>query len=251
MSHRRRFRKQKFIDKKQQLRFAMELALYALLFPLFFLVLSLADPIVNQLMGNDTGKLQPLYSLLSFCIEHWWEFIFALGLVGLISILFSHRIVGPIRRFENALIQKAQHPTEPVKNTVAIVETTFKTDGTFNFTAPVTFVAPHLDTDVDGDNWDIHGYDHPAMDLNDLINDNHSHTTGGDKAGINLIYDSSPQDAQFAKVDLYTDLTITQKGNIEGDESDYGNTFPYLLRSEQFGAGQARFSIRMPARHLE
>jgi len=114
MSHRRRFRKQKFIDKKQQLRFAMELALYALLFPLFFLVLSLADPIATQLMGNDTEKLQPLYSLLSFCIEHWWEFLFALGLVGLISILFSHRIVGPIRRFENALIQKAQHPTEPV-----------------------------------------------------------------------------------------------------------------------------------------
>ena len=114
MSPRRRFRKQKFIDKKQQIRFAMELALYALLFPLFFLVLSLADPIANQLMGNDTGKLQPLYSLLSFCMEHWWEFLFALGLVGLISILFSHRIVGPIRRFENALIQKAQHPTEPV-----------------------------------------------------------------------------------------------------------------------------------------
>ena len=80
MSPRRRFRKQKFIDKKQQLRFAMELGFYALLFPLFFLVLSLADPIANQLMGNDTEKLQPLYSLLSFCIEHWWEFLFALGL---------------------------------------------------------------------------------------------------------------------------------------------------------------------------
>ncbi len=114
MSTRRRFRRQKFIDKKQQLRFAMELGLYALLFPMFFLVLSLADPIASQLMGNDTGKLQPLYSLLSFCMEHWWEFLFALGLVGFISILFSHRIVGPIRRFENALIQKAQHPTEPV-----------------------------------------------------------------------------------------------------------------------------------------
>ncbi len=114
MGHLRRFRKQKFIDKKQQLRFAMELALYAVLFPLFFLVLSLADPIVNRLMGNDTERIQPLYSLLSFCIEHWWEFFAALALVGFISILFSHRIVGPILRFENALIQKTQHPTEPV-----------------------------------------------------------------------------------------------------------------------------------------
>ncbi len=114
MGDRRRFRKQKFIDKKQQLRFARELALYAVLFPLFFLVLSLADPIANRLMGKDTEELQPLYSLLSFCIEHWWEFLAALALVGFISILFSHRIVGPIRRFENALIQKTEHPTEPV-----------------------------------------------------------------------------------------------------------------------------------------
>jgi len=114
MGDRRRFRKQKFIDKKQQLRFARELALYAVLFPLFFLVLSLADPIANRLMGKDTEELQPLYSLISFCIEHWWEFLAALALVGFISILFSHRIVGPIPRFENALIQKTEHPTEPV-----------------------------------------------------------------------------------------------------------------------------------------
>ena len=68
----------------------------------------------HRLMGKDTEELQPLYSLLSFCIEHWWEFLAALALVGFISILFSHRIVGPIRRFENALIQKTEHPTEPV-----------------------------------------------------------------------------------------------------------------------------------------
>jgi len=114
MGHHRRFRKHKFIDKKQQLRFAMDLALYALLFPLFFLVLSLADPIANSLMGQHTEKILPLYSLLAFCTEHWWEFLLALGLVGWISILFSHRIVGPIRRFENALIQKTEHPAEPV-----------------------------------------------------------------------------------------------------------------------------------------
>ena len=114
MSNRHRFRKLKFIDKKQQLRFAMELALYAMLFPLFFLVLSLADPIANRLMGKDTEELQPLFSLLSFCTEHWWEFLLTLGLVGFISILVSHRLVGPIRRFENALIQKTENPEEPV-----------------------------------------------------------------------------------------------------------------------------------------
>jgi len=114
MGNHHRFRKLKFIDKKQQLRFAMELALYATLFPLFFLVLSLADPIANSLMGEHTEKILPLYSLLAFCIEHWWEFILTLGLLGFISILFSHRLVGPIRRFENALIQKTENPEEPV-----------------------------------------------------------------------------------------------------------------------------------------
>lgn len=114
MGNHHRFRKLKFIDKKQQLRFAMELALYAMLFPLFFLVLSLADPIANSLMGKHTEKILPLYSLLAFCTEHWWEFIFALALVSFVSILFSHRIVGPILRFENALIQKTENPSEPV-----------------------------------------------------------------------------------------------------------------------------------------
>ena len=114
MSNRHRFRKLKFIDKKQQLRFAMELALYAMLFPMFFLVLSLADPIANSFMGRHTEEILPLYSLLAFCTEHWWEFLLTLGLVGFISILFSHRLVGPIRRFENALIQKAENPQEPV-----------------------------------------------------------------------------------------------------------------------------------------
>ena len=114
MGNHHRFRKLKFIDKKQQLRFAMELALYAMLFPLFFLVLSLADPIANSLLGNNTKEILPLYSLLAFCSEHWWEFLLTLGLLGFISILFSHRLVGPIRRFENALIQKTENPEEPV-----------------------------------------------------------------------------------------------------------------------------------------
>ena len=110
----RHFRKQRFIDKKQQLRFAMEIGLYMMLFPLFFLALSLADPVANSFMGKHTEEILPLYTLLAFCTEHWWEFLVALGLVGFISVLFSHRIVGPIRRFENALVQKTENPAEPV-----------------------------------------------------------------------------------------------------------------------------------------
>ena len=45
----RRWRKQKFVDTKQQARFAIELTIYALLFPLLFVVISLIYPIAKQL----------------------------------------------------------------------------------------------------------------------------------------------------------------------------------------------------------
>ncbi len=109
-----RLRKRKFIDKKQQLRFALELVLYAMLFPMWFLLLSLAAAIANSFMGKHTERIQPLYELFVFCTGHWWEFLVALAMVIGISIFFSHKIVGPIHRFESALIQKTKNPTEPV-----------------------------------------------------------------------------------------------------------------------------------------
>ena len=110
----RRLRTQKFIDKKQQFRCALELVLYAMLFPMWFLLLSLAAAIANSLMGEHTERIQPLYELYVFCTGHWWEFLVALAMVSGISIFFSHKIVGPIHRFERALIQKTENPTEPV-----------------------------------------------------------------------------------------------------------------------------------------
>ena len=106
-------RKSKLIDRKQQVRFALELGVYALLLPLFFLVISLADPIAGLIMGRTTA--QPLfYTILAFCADHWWALSFALSFVVSFSVLFSHRIFGPMRSFENALLQKKLHPTEPV-----------------------------------------------------------------------------------------------------------------------------------------
>jgi hypothetical protein len=55
------FRKLKFIDKQQQLRFSMELALYAMLFPLFFRVLSLADPIATASWATRRRNPPPLF----------------------------------------------------------------------------------------------------------------------------------------------------------------------------------------------
>ena len=53
-----RGRQSKFIDRNQQVRFALELAIYAMLLPLFFLVISLADPIAGLIMGRT--PVQPL-----------------------------------------------------------------------------------------------------------------------------------------------------------------------------------------------
>ena len=110
----RRWRKQKFIDTKQQVRFAIELTIYALLFPLLFVVISLIYPIAKQLVGVDREDLEPLNAMLTFCLEYWWALILALALRGFISVLFSHRIFGPMHSFERALLHKKLHPTEPV-----------------------------------------------------------------------------------------------------------------------------------------
>ena len=108
-----RGRQNKFIDRSQQVRFALELAIYAMLLPLFFLVISLADPIAGLIMGRT--PVQPLvYAVLSFCADRWWALLFALFFVVSFSTLFSHRIFGPMRSFENALLQKKLHPTNPV-----------------------------------------------------------------------------------------------------------------------------------------
>lgn len=110
----RRRRKQKLTDRGQQARFAIELTIYAMLFPLLFVIISLIYPIAKQLLGVATENLEPLNAMLAFCLEYWWALIVALALTSFISVLFSHRIFGPMRSFEQALLQKQLHPTEPV-----------------------------------------------------------------------------------------------------------------------------------------
>lgn len=110
----RRWRKQKSTDRKQQTRFAIELTIYAVLFPLLFVVISLIYPIARQLIGVAREDLEPLNAMLAYCLEYWWALIVALALTGFISVFFSHRIFGPRRSFKQALLHKQLHPTEPV-----------------------------------------------------------------------------------------------------------------------------------------
>ncbi len=112
-SAQRHRRKHKFIDRRQQTCFAVVLGLYALLFPIIFLALTMLPPL-PQLFVGDREKIRPLVYFLGFAVEHWWVVLLALGFVSFVSVLFSHQIFGPMRRFEIALHQKKENPNQPV-----------------------------------------------------------------------------------------------------------------------------------------
>ncbi|MDA2936984.1 hypothetical protein MYX75_01810 [Acidobacteria bacterium AH-259-A15] len=108
-------RKHRFIDKKQQLRFAIIVIFVSWLFPLFFLCLVMSPPFSNVLIGGDAQNVQPLLEeFIDFCFDHWWVVMIALVFIGLCSVLLSHLMFGPMRRFENVLLQKKENPLETV-----------------------------------------------------------------------------------------------------------------------------------------
>ena len=108
-------RKYQFIDRKQQVRFALSVALFSLLFPLLFLGLAVSPSLSGLLIGEDAARIQPMLDqFIDFSVRHWWLALLSLVFVSVASILFSHLIFGPMRRFEIALTQKKEFPDEPV-----------------------------------------------------------------------------------------------------------------------------------------
>ena len=108
-------RKYQFIDRKQQVRFALSVALFSLLFPLLFLGLAVSPSLSGLLIGEDAARIQPMLDqFIDFSVRHWWLALLSLVFVSVASILFSHLIFGPMRRFEIALKQKKEFPDEPV-----------------------------------------------------------------------------------------------------------------------------------------
>lgn len=108
-------RKYQFIDRKQQVRFAISVALFSLLFPLLFLALALSPSISSVLIGEDAASIHPLLDqFIDFSFRHWWVVLISLLFVSVASILFSHLIFGPMRRFEIVLKQKKEFPDQPV-----------------------------------------------------------------------------------------------------------------------------------------
>ncbi len=121
-----------------------------------------------------------------------------------------------------------------VKNSLAIIEATLKLDGTFNLNGAISIYSQDLicfggctdPFEIKGNAagvFAVDGYDHPGMTLQNLIDGLHiGHTVGGTSAGVSLSYDSPPIDAQLARNETWTGLTVAQKDAITGNTSDYG-----------------------------
>ena len=106
-------RRYQFIERKQQIRFAVTGALFALFFPFFMAALILLPVRAFLLLGEEAEALRPaILEIASFCLNHFWVVLMALGFIAFASVLFSHEIFGPIRRFELALTQKKWHPDQ-------------------------------------------------------------------------------------------------------------------------------------------
>ena len=108
-------RKIQFVDRKQQVRFAITVAFFSLLFPVLFLGLSISPALSALFIGEDAAGIQPMMGeFLMFCIRHWWVALLSLLFIAMTSVLFSHLIFGPMRRFEIVLKHKRDYPDEIV-----------------------------------------------------------------------------------------------------------------------------------------
>ncbi len=108
-------RKYQFIERKQQFRFAVTVALFSLLLPGFMAGMVLSPFVSSVLIGDDAEDVRLLLLDLGVAaLNHWWVVLMALLFVGVCSVVFSHKLFGPIRRFETALTRKRWHPEERV-----------------------------------------------------------------------------------------------------------------------------------------
>ncbi len=105
-------RKSTVINLKQQAFFSAMLVSYAVLAIIVFSMLS--NPLYSE--NSSYGFIYPsiLGEMVKYGWDHWATVLTTLVFMTFCALLFSHQIFGPMRRFENALLQKMNNPTEPV-----------------------------------------------------------------------------------------------------------------------------------------
>ncbi len=100
-------RKTKFIDRRQQTRFAGEILVIMMLFPLLFFVLVTIPPFSTFFLGKNAEVLSSLFINQLYMIRSvWWVVLFVLLYVAVLSVYMSHKIFGPIYRLSQAIRQK-------------------------------------------------------------------------------------------------------------------------------------------------
>ena len=105
-------RKSKVINLKQQAFFATMLVSYAMMAIIVFSMLS--NPMYSE--HSLYGFIYPtvLGEMVAFAWDHWVAVLTTFVFMTFCALLFSHQIFGPMRQFENALLQKMANPSEPV-----------------------------------------------------------------------------------------------------------------------------------------
>jgi len=110
-------RRKKFINSWAQLSIAAEVVLHSLLLLTLVALILFAPPFVTMFSDFSLEDHQAIAKELFFLNSAKWPLFAALALfVGLISILFSHHLVGPAFKFRRALGELSE------RNLVAIVK---------------------------------------------------------------------------------------------------------------------------------
>lgn len=106
-------RRKKVVDSRLQLLIAVEIILHSLLLPILLAIVLFVPPFV-QLLSNAPGHSteekiiyhqQILKTLFLFNYTKWPMAIVILIFIGLVSIIFSHHIVGPLTKLRSHLKQ--------------------------------------------------------------------------------------------------------------------------------------------------
>jgi methyl-accepting chemotaxis protein len=97
-------RRRVFIDSRAQLMIAFEVVLHSLLLPVMISFILFVPPFAGWFSRNTVEEHQGIaYLLWEMNLEKWPLFLGLAVFIGMVSILFSHHLVGPAYRFRVTL----------------------------------------------------------------------------------------------------------------------------------------------------
>jgi hypothetical protein len=116
-----------------------------------------------------------------------------------------------------------------LKNSVAVIEASFKRDFSFDVSSPFSVygssVVPSSNRFFNGNSFHLNGYDHSGMTLEEILRGNNRY--GDDHlamAGLSVLNDDpGAGDATASRETIYQGMDANQRDNIIGAEGPYGD----------------------------